>query len=424
MGLAALRDAAAAFKTRSDLPVRGRSAYVFGDSQSGRLLRTFLYEGFNVTEHDQRAFDAVWSHIAGAARGSFNERFAIPVHGDMYRSTKFPFSEAEQTDTDGRRAALESRLRAEQRPKVFYTNTAVEYWGGGRAAALTHTTLDGRRDLVLPDNVRIYVLAGAQHLEPRFPPPPLPTEASERTAWSENAGQQLVNPTPHANVMRALLRAWHQWASQDTVPPSSQYPRLSDNSLSNVPNLKFPALPRVADPRSIAGPARVVDGKVVPLPFLVPQVDRDGNDLGGIRVPELTVPLATTTGWNLRSPIVGNPTELYAILGSYVPFAPTKALRMAVRDPRLSIEERYRGVDDYMQRVRSAANRLIRDRYLLAEDLDDVVARARVHWDYATASQNKGGTSRSANTPLRPETVSNHSCAAGHFDRRAPARCE
>jgi hypothetical protein len=395
-GLAAIRDAAAAFRYRSDFPVHGRAAYAFGNSQTGRFLRQFLYDGFNTDERDRRVFDAMWIHIAGAARGSFNERFATPTPGDAYRPTKFPFSDVDQNEIDGTRDGLQSKYRPEQRPKIFYTNTPVEYWGGGRAAALTHTTIDGKRDLRLPENVRIYLLAGAQHIVAPFPPTPPP--ASARTGGqaatpgggnpaARNDGQQLNNPTPQDRVMRALLRAWHQWAANGTAPPPSQYPRISDKTLISIQDSKFPSLPHVSNPRTIVGPARIIGGNVVPLPFLVPQVDRDGNDLAGIRDPEVAVPLATTTGWNFRAEAAGNPGEIYQTLGSYIPFAITRVAREAAGDSRLSIEERYRGLDDYLQRIRSAAMNLIRGRYLLQEDLDDVLARAKLHWSFATRDQ-------------------------------------
>jgi hypothetical protein len=193
----------------------------------------------------------------------------------------------------------------------------------------------------------------------------------------------LNNPTPQVNVLRALLRAWHEWASADVRPPPSQYPRLSDGTLVAIERIKFPSLAGVPDPRRVVGPARVLSGKLVPLPHLVPQVDRDGNDVAGIRDPEVAAPLATTTGWNFRDAAVGNPGDIYQLLGSYIPFATTKAARMSVKDPRLSVEERYRGLDDYLQRVRSAAMGLIRSRFLLQEDLDHVLARAKSHWDFA-----------------------------------------
>ena len=170
VGLAAIRDAAAAFRYRSDLPIRGQRAYAFGVSQAGRFLRQFLYEGFNVDERDRRVFDAMWIHIAGAARVGFNARFATPSLGELFTSMQFPFADVEQVDVDGRRTSMQARYRPDQRPKIFYTNTPVEYWGGGRAAALTHTTPDGKRDLELPDNVRMYLLAGTQHGVASFPP--------------------------------------------------------------------------------------------------------------------------------------------------------------------------------------------------------------------------------------------------------------
>jgi hypothetical protein len=381
-GLAAIRDAAAAFHYRADLPIHGESAYVFGNSQTGRFLREFLYSGFNVDEHDRRVFDAMWIHIAGAARGSFNKRFATPSHGDPFEPTRFPFTDAEERDTDGTRGGLQSRYRPDQRPKIFYTNTPVEYWGGGRAAALTHVSVDGTTDLPLPQNVRLYMLAGAQHLPFPFPP----DRRAVPGANGRNDGQELPNTTPQRDILRALLRALHAWASAGVSPPPSLYPRLRDRTLVSIQQVNFPALPGVPDPRRIVGPARIKDGTVTPLPHLVPQVDRDGNDVAGIRDPEVAVPLATTTGWNFRAPRVGNPEDIYQVLGSYIPFAPTRASRSA-GDPRRSIEERYKGVEDYLQRIRSASRDLIRRRYLLEEDLSAVLDRARAHWEFATGGR-------------------------------------
>jgi hypothetical protein len=167
---------------------------------------------------------------------------------------------------------------------------------------------------------------------------------------------------------------------------ASQYPRLSDKTLIPTQEIKFP-IPGVSNPRGIVGPARIIGGNVTPLPHLVPQVDRDGNDLAGIRVLELVVPLATTTGWNFRSQAVGNPDDIYQLVGSYIPFETTRAARVADRDSRLAIEERYRGFDDYVRRIRSVAMDLIRQRYLLQEDLDDVLARASMHWRRATCDR-------------------------------------
>lgn len=403
VGLAAIRDAAAAFRYRSDLPIHGRAAYAVGVSQAGRFLRQFLREGFNVDERERRVFDAIWSHIAGATGDGFNQRFAIPTTAAAFTSTKFPFADLEQRDIDGARDGLQSRYRPEQRPKIFYTNTPVEYWGSGRAAALIHTSLDGQRDLTLPENVRIYLLAGTQHITAAFPPTrgSLVAGAGASPA-ARTGGEQLNNPTPQDNANRALLRALHEWADDGRPPPDSQFPRLSDKTLVAIADSKFPALPGVSDPRRIAGPARMMGGKLIPLPHLVPQVDRDGNDLAGLRDPELAVPLATTTGWNFRAAAIGNPSEIYQLLGSYIPFAKTHAAREAAGDSRPSIEERYRDRDDYLEQIRSAAVKLIRERYLLEEDLDQILARARAHWNFATgegsvrdsSAERSGGTLR------------------------------
>lgn len=170
VGLAAIRDAASAFRYRTDLPVHGRLAYVYGQSQTGRFLREFLYDGFNADETDRRVFDAVWPHIARAALSNANQRFSTVNQGSMFEPTRFPFTDDEERDVDGHRDGLQSRYRPELRPKVFYTNTPVEYWGGGRAAALIHTSVDGTRDLTLPENIRVYFLASTQHLPyPFFP---------------------------------------------------------------------------------------------------------------------------------------------------------------------------------------------------------------------------------------------------------------
>jgi hypothetical protein len=118
------------------------------------------------------------------------------------------------------------------------------------------------------------------------------------------------------------------------------------------------------------------------LPHLVPQVDADGNDIAGIRVPDVIVPVATNTGWNFRSESVGGTKEIYNLLGSYIPFAMTKAEREARKDPRLSIAERYRDRDDYISRLRTAAQDLVRGRYLLEEDIENVVKRGQAQWEF------------------------------------------
>ena len=209
LGFAALRDLASWLKHESPAPfAQARYAYAFGPSQDGRLLREFMYEGFNADEHGERVFDGVIAHIAGAARGGdFNARFARPNGLGYFVATLFPFLDATQKDPiTGNSDGLLTHLTAKQQPKIFYTNSSTEYWGGRRAAALTHTTLGGA-DAQLPDNVRIYLFAGTQHVPGGFLP-------------SQGPGQQQANPNDYAWGERALLVArplgprWHRTAGE------------------------------------------------------------------------------------------------------------------------------------------------------------------------------------------------------------------
>ena len=337
VGLAAIRDAASAFRYRSDLPVRGRAAYVFGISQTGRFLRQFLYDGFNADESDRRVFDAVWAHIAGAARGSFNERFATPSQGDMFEPTQFPFADAEETDVDGSRAGLLSRYRPDQLPESLLHEHAGRVLGRGRAAALTHTSVDGTRDLVLPDNVRMYLLAGTQHGSAPFPPPTALAARASGLDARALLGQELSNPTPqdqrHAGAASRACTRGHPRRAAAAEP--SILGSMTGRSCA-FEDVKFPALPRSRIPAGSLD-RREDRREVRPLPHLVPQVDADGNDLAGIRDPEVAVPLATTTGWNFRSTSVGNPWRyLFRCSARTFPFPQTRAVResTAIRGAR------------------------------------------------------------------------------------------
>jgi Alpha/beta hydrolase domain len=376
LAFAALRDMASAVKHQQGGPITARYAYAFGPSQDGRLLREFLYEGFNADEQDRRAFDGVIAHIAGSARGGdFNSRFARPNGLGFFVASLFPYLDLDQHDpmtgtTDG----VLMKLTPEQRPKIFYTNSSGEYWGGGRAAALTHTTLDGREDAKVPDNVRIYLLAGTQHVPGGYLP-------------SQGEGAQKPNGNEYSWAQRALLVAMDRWVRDGIDPPKSSHPRLSDNTLVPLPKIKFPVIPGVRSPLTIpAGYRADLTGprSQHPLPMLITQVDNDGNELAGIRLPNVAVPLATYTGWTFRSPSIGQPGELLPLTGSFIPFPVTKAAREQAHDPRLSIEERYEGRAQYQGQVADAATKLVGQGYLLNEDVPVVVERALANWDDLT----------------------------------------
>ncbi|HLJ16456.1 MAG TPA: alpha/beta hydrolase domain-containing protein [Bryobacteraceae bacterium] len=365
-----------------------KRAIGFGTSQSGRFLRTFLYYGFNADENGREVFDGVWSHVAGAARGSFNLRFAQPsrdAHPFMnffYPVDIFPFTGLDETDpethlTDG---ILDRASEAKVVPKIFYTNGSYEYWG--RTAALIHATIDGKEDAPLAPGTRIYFLAGTQH-GPNAKP-------------VKHDTQNLANPTDYRWVMRALLVDMNAWLQSNTPPPESRYPRIAKDQLVPINAVHFPRISGVAYPKHLHHAYRVDYGPKFrsagiisieppnvgkPFPGLVPQVDDDGIDEGGVRLPEVAVPLATFTGWNLRDKSIGAPDMLYSMVGSMIPFARTKSDREKNNDPRPSIEERYPSRADYLQKVSAAATVLAKERLLLGSDVEKVTQNAAAHWD-------------------------------------------
>jgi hypothetical protein len=385
LGFVAVRDTASWLKHAVDALAPAKYSYAFGSSQSGRFLRNFLYEGFNTDEHNRQVFDAVMAHIAGAARVDVNRRWATPTALGQFTATSFPFADSKQRDavTGAEEGALDNPRARDHQPKIFYTNTGVEYWGGGRSAALIHTTPDGVKDLALPDNERVYFLAGSQHGPARFPS-------------SVTNGQQKDNPTDYWLAMRGLLVAMDKWVRDRVAPPPSRYPRLQDGTLVRAADVAFPSVPTVRSPRGLSAGVRGVNrlaaqdgGAGAPLPLLVPQVDQDGNERAGVRLPDVAVPLATYTGWNFRKPAIGAPDQLFPLLGSYVAFSATKAEREQAHDPRPAIDERYPTREKYLTQVQEAGAALVRDRYLLTDDLAAIVKRAGEHWDLLTR---KAGT--------------------------------
>src|SRR4249920_3803435 len=379
LGLAAVRDAATWLKHTPDALAPVKFVYALGVSQSGRFLRDYLYEGFNTDEKQRQVFDGMMVHIAGASQLDLNRRWATPTGLGQYDATLFPFADRAQKDaasgaTDG---LLDNDRARKNLPKIFYTNTGVEYWGGGRSAALVHTSADGMTDLAIPANVRVYFFAGNQHGPGAFPP-------------AAGAGQQKGNPTDSWWNMRGLFVAMDKWVREGAAPPPSRIPHLSDGTLTKAADVAFPALPGVQSPKTLTAGLRAGNpfvtggaGEGTPLPLLVPQVDADGNERAGIRLPEVAVPLATYTGWNFRSAATGGTGQLVPLLGSYIPLARTKAERDARHDPRPSIEERYASRQQYLDAVNKSAAALVKEGYLLPGDVPSVVKRATEHWEFA-----------------------------------------
>jgi Alpha/beta hydrolase domain len=360
-----------------------RHAFGWGRSQSGRFLRDFVYHGFNEDEKHRKVFDAIAPHVAGGGRLFLNYEFARPVtssqqHTNQLEPELFPHAYNILRDAQtGRRDGILKRPNTD--PYVFHTQTSTEYWQ--KRGCLAHT--DGKgRDVTPPDKVRIYVIASAQHNSP-FGSEPVKEDT-----------QQLVNPLPAGDVLRALMVAMDLWVTQKIPPPTSQYPRVGDRTLVDPdPNsTRFPKIPGarfdglynrqlfldygrhirrgqmdVHPPRHIGNGAYTI---------LVPKVDVDGNDLAGIRLPAVQVPLGTYTGWNLQPERLAK-DELSGLLGSYIPFARTQVERRKTGDPRLSIEERYKDHADYVQQVSHAARRLVDERFLLPEDAERMIDEAK-----------------------------------------------
>jgi hypothetical protein len=358
-------------------------AYAWGRSQSGRYLRDFVYHGFNEDEAHRKVFDAVAPHVAGGGRLYLKYDFARPVtssqqHTNQVDPELFPHTYNVIKDAQsGRRDGILKRPKTD--PLIFHTQTSTEYWQ--KRGCLAHTDAKGH-DIPLPETVRLYVIASAQHNSP-FGSEPV-----------KDNSQLRINPLPAGDVLRALMVAMDLWVTKGITPPPSQYPAVKDLTL--VPpmrrNTGFPKIPGVRftglHNRQLFldyGPG-ILRGKVTihpPRPIgegaytiLVPKVDAAGNDLGGICLPAVQVPIGTYTGWNLR-PRGRAEAELSGLLGSFIPFAQTKAERRKTGDPRLSIEERYKNRNDYVRQISRAARSLVEQRYLLPEDAERMVAEAK-----------------------------------------------
>jgi len=400
LGFAAVRDIVSFLKYASAIDGNPCArmldyAYAFGASQSGRFLRQLIHLGLNEDEAGRMALDGIIPHIAGGMRGEFNLRFGQPSKDVCYIIPElFPFTDTPQTDpVTGQTDSLLARLQMPGKvPKIMFTNTSAEYWRGD--AALIHTDLVQMTEAPESDAVRRYHFAGTQHGIGVFPPIIVrPTDGIR--------GQLPFNTVDYTPLLRAVLTNLDRWVTLGASPPPSCHPRLADGTavpsktlaaaFTKIPGVRFPpqtlhALrldygPETHLGRTLQLPA--VEGEAYPA--LVSVVDTDGNEIAGIRLPDLTVPLATHTGWNLRHQEVGNPDLVIGITGGLVgwtlPFPATCADREATGDPRVSIAERYRSREDYVRQVRVAAQTLVARGYLLAEDVSWVEAGAVRRYD-------------------------------------------
>ncbi|MFN8526538.1 MAG: alpha/beta hydrolase domain-containing protein [Chloroflexota bacterium] len=362
-------------------------AYAFGISQSGRFLRHFLYTGLNLDEAGRQVYDGIIPQVAGARRGEFNHRF-----GQTSVQSAPNFGHLPPFDY----GSLLARQRALGGvPRIFATNTAAEYWRGD--GSLAHTDLAGTHDLDLPREVRSYLFASTQHGAGSVP-------LANVNAGDGSVGANWFNAVDYSPLVRAALVNLDAWVSDGVEPPASAYPRLADGTAVRAGDVLsgYKGLPRLnlADPalvptinhldlgpdadRGIGG-YPVVEGAAYQT--YVSAVDADGNETAGVRMPDVTVPLATYTGWNPRGPSTGEPGQILSMQGTTLRFAADAADREQTGDPRPSIAERYANREEYLARVRAAAEALVEQRYLLAEDLDTAVSLAAERWDYFTSDR-------------------------------------
>ncbi len=270
----------------------------------------------------------------------------------------------------GKRDGLGARIPAGLEPKIFMFDTGSEYWDKGRLGALRHASIDGTKDLPDAPNVRLYYIAGSRH-------------GSGTVPATDGGGQFKNNTLDYDWAQRGLMAALDAWVREGTEPPPSQHPKIADGTMVPHHKLKFPAIPGVQWPTHVPGGYRFdVDTPVSALPFLLSQVDADGNEIGGLRLPEQEVPLATMTGWQFRSERIGAPDTLMVNNGAYIPFPATRAERAKTGDPRPSIEERYADRADYLAKVTQVASRLAAARYVLQRDVPAIVEAAGKHWDW------------------------------------------
>ena len=401
LGFAAMRDIVSFLRRGSaeaGNPCAGdiERAHAFGASQSGRFLRHYIYEGMNEDEEGRPALDGIIPHVAGGMRGEFNLRFGQPSKDICYVIPElFPFTDTEQTDpvtglTDSLMGPMRERGAA---PKVMFTNTSAEYWRGD--AALIHTDLETMSDAPELDSVRRYHFSGTQHGSGTFPPVVVREGDGIR-------GQLPFNCVDYTPLLRAALESLDRWVASDEPPPPSRHPNLSDGTavesktvlprMAEIPGVRVPPETTRAMRLDYGPEAHLGRTTTLPAvrgedyPALVSQVDGDSyNEIAGIRLPDLAVPVATYTGWNQRHPDIGNP-DLYigitgGLAGWVLPLHATREDREASSDPRPSIEERYRSREEYLSRVRAAAAALVDERYMLQEDVEGVVRQAAERYD-------------------------------------------
>jgi hypothetical protein len=400
VGLAATRDFVSFLRhatAAEDNPLAGDVQYTFSYSisQPSRALNDFQTLGFNEDLSGRRVFDGILSYTGGGSGDQINYRFGQTDRTErnrqnhLYPEGVFPFAHQVLTDhLSGKTGGRSERCMASNTcPKRFEVNTSNEYWC--KAASLLHIDTQGN-DLPDPENVRFYLLSGLSH--------------GVGDIIDRKKCQQFTNGVSPYPVHRALLVVLDEWVSQGITPPESQVPRRASNAAFAVPQpgsqtgfvpqaeLGWPTIPGVTynglittrylldfgpdfDRGILSNYPPSVSGRPA-YPIFVSKVDKDGNEVAGIRLPPVEAPIATTTGWALRragySENEGGESD-----GQHIPFQTTRAERLAVGDPRLSLEERYKNHDGYVKAVTKAAQKLEKQRFLLHADVQRYIEAAQ-----------------------------------------------
>ena len=367
-------------------------ALIFGYSQSGRMIKDFIYEGFNEDEKGRSVFEGAMPSASGAARSYINWRFAKPGNyttqhrWHLQPGDQFPFTYGVIHDPiTGRSDGILNKCSiSETCPKIMHVDTGTEI--RGRRASLVVTDPLGREDLVLPDNVRVYWLASSTHIPFNFRD--LSTTSTRRPGQHGVEVKNLTSPVDIRPVQRALLLALDHWIGDGRRPPESGYGKISDNTLVPMSHIvdgfpsPIPGFTFTANYNAIRQTDYVLsDDPLNPYRLgksytvLFSAIDGNGNEIPGIQLPRVANPIGTYTGWNPRA--TGHAeNDLAESFGSWAPLAKTRESRLETGDPRLSLEERYDSHDEWVAKVRHSANELVRKGYLLPRDRDTIVVQA------------------------------------------------
>ena len=373
-------------------PVAGavRWAVGRGVSQSGNYLRGYIRLGFNSAEDGRTVFDGL-NPIIAQRQLPMNYRFATPGGlAYLYEAgSDGPDWWGEYDDTvrgQGKTSLLDRCRAAHNCPKIAEIFGAAEFWNLRASAALVGT--DAKADIALPANVRRYYIPSVTHGGGR---------GGFALASQPASGCVLgANPNPASDTYRALFAALIDWVARGVEPPASKFPTIAAGDLvpPTAAAMGFPKIPGAPSPdgkqnpllqydfgphfnsRDLSGVIDTQPPRVLRvLPSLVPRVDADGNELAGIRSPLLEAPLGTYVGWNAAASGF-EAGRFCGLNGGYIPFAATKADRIAKGDPRPSLEERYPSHAAYVARVKAAADGLVAQRYMLSADAERIVREA------------------------------------------------